>query len=366
MRLWGLWRGSDPPRLEKRESQPFTDAITTAIVATAGGGGGPPADPSAIAALETAAGLYSRAFAGADVQAADRVRRAVRPDVLALIARNLIRRGESLHLIDVSRDGGLALYPAGSWDVRGSWREKSWYYRLDLFGPSGNVSRYKPGASVVHCRYAVDPARPWHGLGPLAWSRSTAALAANLENRLSEEAGAPVAHLLPVPQDGGPDDDPDADPLATLKADIRGAAGRTVLVETTAAAWGEGRDAAPRHDWKSERIGADPPASLPALRSDAATSVLAACGVPPSLILDSDGTAQREASRRWLSTSLQPVADLVALELSAKLETDVSLDFSGQFLHDLQGRAASFQKLIAGGVAVQDALVTSGLIAGSD
>ena len=91
--------------------------------------------------------------------------------------------------------------------------------------------------------------------------------------------------------------------------------------------------------------------------------MLAACGIPAALILDSDGTAQIQASRRWLSTALQPVADLVSLELSEKLETDVSLNFDGLFLHDLVGRATAFQKLIAGGRDVQQALVTSGLIA---
>lgn len=358
MSIWDVFRKPEPERLETRESRPFTDAVVSALEASANARGG---ESSAIAALETAAGLYSRAFAGADVQAADRVRQAVRPDVLALIARDLIRRGESVHLVDVDRTGTLSLYPAGSWDVRGNWRESSWFYRLDLFGPSGNITRYVPGASVIHCRYSVDPARPWSGVGPLSWSSLTSKLAGNLENRLSEEAGGPVAHLLPIPADGGDGDD-ETDLLSDFKSDIRNAKGTTVVVETTAAGWGEGTEQAPRHDYRTERIGADPPDTLSTLRSDAGLSVLAACGVPAALILDSDGTAQREASRRWLSTGLQPVADLVALELSDKLETDVSLDFSQQFLHDLQGRATSFQKLIAGGVPVNDALVTAGLL----
>ena len=366
MRLWGPFRRSESPerlepsgRLERRESQPFTDAVVSALEAASQATGG---DSATIAALETASGLYARAFAGCDVQAADRVTQAVRPDVLALIARGLIRRGESLHLVEVNRDGNLDLFPAGSWDVRGDWNPDDWFYRLDLFGPSGNVTRLVPGAAVLHCRYSVDPARPWHGLGPLSWSKATSQLAGNLETRLAQEAGGVVAHLLPVPADGGDGGD-DTDPLAQFKTDIRNAKGSTLLVETTAAAWDKGADQAPRQDYKAQRIGADPPNSLAALRSDAGLSVLAACGIPAALVLDSDGTAQREASRRWLSTGLQPVADLVSLELSAKLDTPVSLNFDGLFLHDLVGRASAFQKLIAGGHAVNDALATSGLIA---
>ena len=81
---------------------------------------------------------------------------------------------------------------------------------------------------VIHCRYAVDPARPWHGIGPLGWARESAALKANLEKRLSEEAGAPVAHVVPIPQDGGAGDDDD--PLAIPeRPTLRSAKGKTIL-----------------------------------------------------------------------------------------------------------------------------------------
>ena len=220
--------------VEDRQSGgiPFSDAVTAAIVAAVGGT--TPADPTAIAAVEAAAGLYSRCIAGATVEDSTG---SVTPAVRALIARDLIRRGESVHLLDVDR-GRVRLLPAGSWDVRGTWREDQWWYRLDLFGPSGNVTRFVPGQSVVHARYAVDPARPWLGISPLMWARATGTLAANLEQRLGEETGGRVAHLLPVPQDGG--DGTDDDPLKGLKADIAAASGSTVLVETTSAGWGEG------------------------------------------------------------------------------------------------------------------------------
>ena len=49
-------------------------------------------------------------------------------------------------------------------------------------------------------------------------------------------------------------------------------------------------------------------------------------------------------------------------ELSEKLETDISLTFDNYPL-DLAGRAQAFQKLVAGGVGVNEALATSGLLA---
>ena len=297
--------------------------------------------PTGLAALEVAAGLYARSFAAATIEPAH-LQPVVGPAVRALIARNLIRRGESVHLIDI-RAGTVRLIPVGSWDIRGPWTEEAWWYRCDTFGPSGNTTHYTPASAVVHARYAVDPARPWHGVAPLDWARSTGTLAAYLETRLGQEAGGTVAHLLPIPQDGG--DGTEEDPLRDLKADMRNAAGGTVLTETTAAGWGEGRMAAPQADWQPRRIGANPPPMLPTLRAD--------------------GTSQRESFRRFLTTGLEPVGELVAEELAVKLDTPgVQFDFTHTYAHDLAGRAAAFGKLVQGGMDMGEALAVSGLAVG--
>ena len=340
---------------EKRENQPFTDAVIQALIAEAQGS--TPGDPAQTWALECAANFYARAFAAAKITG-ERTGR-ITPGMMALIARNLIRRGEGIHVIELRR-GVVDFLPAGSWDVRGRWDEASWFYRVDLFGPSGNISRIVKSGGVLHFRYAVDPARPWHGIGPLGWARESAALKANLEKRLSEEAGGPVAHVLPIPQDGG--DGEDDDPLAGLKADLASAKGKTILTETTAAGWGEGMSGAPRSDWKPSRLGAHPPDVLRGLRSEAGQAVLSACGVPVSLALDADGTGQREAWRRFVMGAVEPLLELVGEELSAKLETSVSFDLTNLWAHDLQGRAAAFQKLVAGGMALNEAVAASGIM----
>ena len=162
-----------------------------------------------------------------------------------------------------------------------------------------------------------------------------------------------------IPQDGG--DDGDDDPLKMLKADIAGARGKALLVETNASGWGEGRTAAPQRDWQAARLGPMPPESMATIRKDAFEAVLAACGTPPSLFTAADGTSQREAVRRWHLNLVLPLARLVEHELTAKLETPVKLKFDNYPL-DLAGRAQAFQKLVAGGVAVNEALATSGLL----
>ena len=341
---------------EKRQAGGgFTDALVAAIVARAGGAS--IGEPNAIAALEVAAGVYGRGFASAEL---DPVIPAVTPSILASVGRELVRRGESLWAIDVRR-GEIELRPAGSWDIAGGSNPKSWVYRLDLFGPSGNETRVYPAASVLHFRYASDPERPWHGISPLGYARATGKLAANLELRLGEEAGARVGYLLPVPSDGG--DGAVGDPLSSLKADLGALAGNTALIETTSAGFGEGRAAAPQSDWKAQRMGASPPATLAELRGAAAMDVLSACGIPPGLASDrAEGSSQRESWRRFGVGTLQPVARGVAEELADKLDVPgLELRFEALGAADLAGKARAVGVLTKAGLPLSRGLELVGL-----
>ena len=367
MKLWPFGRS------EKRASAAqgggaqggasFTDAVVKALLAQAAGGTS--ADPSATSALESACGAYSRAFAVAEVTPATPATRALTPAVLALMARDLVRRGEFVHMIEVGR-GGVRLIPAGSWDIRGRWDPETWRYRVDVFGPSGNVTRLLPAAGVIHGRYSVDPARPYQGVSPLAWASLTGKLHANLEDAIADEAGGTRGHVLPVPQ--GPEgDEVDADgnpvdPLADLRKDIAALRGKTALVETSAAGWGEGTLAAPRADWKPQRIGAAPPVSLATLRTDSAQAVLAACGVSADLFTHGDAAGQRESWRRFLHGSVSPLAELLAVELADKLDTPgLALGFDRLFASDVSGRARAFQSLTGGGMEAERAAALAGL-----
>ena len=96
-------------------------------------------------------------------------------------------------------------------------------------------------------------------------------------------------------------------------------------------------------------------------RDGAFARVLAASGCSPALFDDSDGTSKREALRQWHLGTVQPLARQLETELSEKLETAVRLHFD-LYNVDLAGRAAAFQRLVAGGVSVTDALITAGLL----
>ena len=347
-----------PIPFEKRDG--YTDLVVSGLVVRAEGTAA--ADASQTAALEIAAGQWACAMAAARVEPAAGAAAALTPAVMHLAGRQAIRRGEALFVIDVDVFGRVRLMPAWTWDVHGGIDPDSLWYRVEISGPEGSRTRTVPAASVVHLTYATDPASPWRGLSPMALAARSGELAGNLETRLSQEAGAPVGSVIPVPVDGG--DGGSDDPLADLKSDLRASRGGVSLVETTAAGFGEGRGAAPLQDWKPRRFGADPPDALRGLRSDVYEAVCAACGVPPQLAMgQSDGTLARESWRRFVMGRVEPLARTWAGELSRKLDAPgLVLSFRELWAHDQAGRAAAFAKLVFGGMSLADAAAASGVL----
>ena len=338
--------------VERRES--FTNLIVNAIAGGAAGGGSGAANT---AALEAAAGAVSRGFAAASIQGApERVQAALSPATLALIGRDLIRRGECLFQIEI-QDEALKLFPVGSWDVAGPWDEAEWVYRCDLFGPSGNVSRFVPSAGVVHCRYSVDPSRPWHGIGPLGWAALSGRLHAGSVSALSADMNAISSTVIPMPpgENAAAAED---DPLADLKSAITSARGKSVLVETVRGSFGGDHRDAPSSDWQQRRLGPTPDATLAALHDSSAFAVLSACGVDPTLagLRAGDGTLAREVFRRFERLTLQPLARIVESELAAKLEApDLEIGFNSLRASDFAGVARAFKGLIEAGLTPQAA-----------
>ena len=240
-------------RPEKRESgASFTDAVVRLLENQAAGS---VVGTGTTAAVEAASGALSRAFAAAEVSGPAWAKKAVSPGFLAQVGRDLVRRGESMHVIDVV-GGRAVLLPAASWNFEGDAHPDTWRVRATVYGPSSSTTRYLSYDGVVFITWGASPGQPYTGVGPLSWAATTARMQSETERSLADEAGGPITQLVPVPQDGGADDE--GDPAeAGLKADIRAARGRAVMVETTAAGWGEGGSAAPRQDWKAAAPGAE-------------------------------------------------------------------------------------------------------------
>ena len=345
MKFWPFGNG----KLETRDDS-YTDTLIAALVSRAQSKS--LSIPTATAALEACAGTVGRGFAASEVTGPDSLARALTPGVLELVGRSLIRTGEVVFLIDTTA-GKLRLIPAETHDVEGGPYVEEWEYRLTLGGPSKTVTHeFVPAQSVLHFRYAVDASTPWRGNGPIAVANLAGKLSAETVNALANESSGPVGRLLGIPVDGQ-----DAT-VQALKADIRDARGRTALIET--GDWANsGGDS--KVDLKTERFGAEPPASLVQLVTIASQEVYSACGLNQALWGGSQAAAVREAWRLCLFGVLSPLGRLVEAELQDKLEDTVTLSWQELRASDLSGRARAFQSMVGGGMEVERAAGLAGL-----
>ena len=355
MRLWPFSR-----KRETRESGgDFSDAVVRLIEAQAAGTA---ADASSTAAIEAASGALSRALASAEVSGPSWVKDAVCPSFLAQVGRDLIRRGSSMHVIYMGEEVGLL--PCSSWHFEGDSHPDTWSVRATTYGPSSSTTRHIPFSGVIFVRWGSTPGQPYVGVGPTSWAHTTARLQSEVERSLADEAGGPVAQVAVVPGQAARagEDGEVVDPLVMLRADITKARGKSVLLENLASSLGETGGG---KSWSFDRLGPHPPEVMEKIREGAFRATLAATGTPPSLFISDDGTAQREALRRWHQNLVLPVAKILERELTDKLEVEVSLKFDAYPL-DLQGRAVSFNKLVQAGMTPEKALQVSGLMAGDE
>ena len=122
-------------RTETREATGgYTSIISALIEAQAAG---TTQQASATAATEAVAGALSRAFADATVDGPDDIAEALSPRTLAQIGRDLVRVGESLHVIRMS-PGRLRLFPASTWYWEGEADPDDWLCTATVYGPSGS------------------------------------------------------------------------------------------------------------------------------------------------------------------------------------------------------------------------------------
>lgn len=312
---------------EKREASRVETASTSAALIP---------DQSQIAVVEAAASLWERAFMAA--------RTDLRPDQLACIGRALFRFGEALLL----RRGREYLMVA-SYDIQGGVEPSTWRYDLDMPAPGGTGTlKGIPAAQVVHVRINADPRNPWRGRGPLTVAKLTTDLATRIEQSLDREEQLPVGQVLSVPSTAQTDDL--ADQIAALKGDI-------VLGESMAGGWDEGvvNRGGGRTEWQPTRIGPRPPPEQISLRTDVATSLLAAAGVPAGLILADTETGMRESWRRFLFSTIAPIGVQLAAELTRVSGSEIRIEWDRLFASDLAGRSRAYKQLLESGMPDADA-----------
>ena len=337
---------------EQRASS-YTDAITDYLLRASTSTN----ESKAVAAVEIAVGLWGRSFASASVTPVTPATMALTPWVLSQIGRRLCLKGEALFEVQVDMDG-VELVEASTWTITGDPDRASWRYEMTFPGPSMIAMRNRPRAAVAHLQYESDPNEPWRGRGPLHGAAVSQELLSRLEKRLSDEASQPVGHALPVPN---------VESSGKLLTALQALKGELVLVESTSAGWSEGKGSAPLTDWEPRRLGFNPPEAVLSVRDSTAREILAACGVPVTMLADAQGSALRESYREFLHGTVQPLARIVAQTLGEALDTpDLAFDFESLMASDIQGRARSFASMVTAGMPIERAAALSGLLASEE
>ena len=339
--------------IEKRASN-IADKVVEGILAQNAAGGR--ASAGVTAALEIATGIVGRAFASARLAGSPTLEDAMPGLLLAMIGRCLITSGEFVAAVE--RGGGaIRITPASDWDITGGANPRTWRYSMSLSGPSGEYRvKEAPASRVIHVRYASTPERPWTGRGPLQIAREAGRLSAATVAALADESQGPRGYLLPVP-----DSDGLSDKVSGLRSDLAGLAGRLATIETQqslAADTGQRRG----REWEVTRIGARPPAELVELQNVATREVLGACGIPLPMVIDSQGTALREAWRIFLFSTVAPLGRILADELTLKFGQPIALEWDELRASDLAGRARAFQSMVGAGMDINQAAALSGLM----
>ena len=328
------------------EKRSYTDMHINAAIAVASNS---PSQWQHCGAVEVAAGLYERAFCSAKFEAAPAW---LDNENLGRIARTIITRGD---VVGVLNDGYLFL--SNKYKIMGGYHPKSWMYEVEVSTPSGKYYTFKNLSmdKVIHIKYCAGNKASWMGGAPLGRCGYASKLLSNLERALMQESGARVGYILPLAKD------PSEAILEQLKSDLGKLQGGIALVETSAGGYGD-RANAPKDDFKLQRIGANPPATLVQLYEYLNRIILLVLGVPIELVTAADGTGKREAWRQFLWGSVAPLARKIEVELSKLASEQITLTFEQLNASDITGRARAFQSLVGGGMDIDEAAALSGLV----
>ena len=354
--MWPLFekRAGRYPAETEAASAGATDYTSTILDALLDRAEGKAVDPASLAAAETCIGLWERCLASIEVSPMNNRLMGVTPQHLALAGRELATRGNSLFKI-VVRDGAVELLPASTLSVLGEADPATWTYLTTAVGPSDSTTVRLPSAGVVHFRIGASSWEPWRGVSPLSRGSGTVSLGAAIETSLTKEARLPTGRLALAHGAGKVDG-----VLNWLRKGGFAVAGDTA---------NRGLQQEPSQRHQPIPYGPQPEAVMESLRTDVGRDILAAFGVPaPLFASSSDGTGQRESWRRFVFSTIAPLARMIEAELRLKLDATAMVAIHELRAADEDGRsravmrrAQAFKVLVETGMDRAEARRVAGL-----
>ena len=284
---------------------------------------------------------WANALAASDVSGTDMLDRRT----MALAARSLALRGEFVALIT-----GDGIVPASDWDIstrNGIPRA----YRVSISEAGGARSETALAGEILHFRIGSDAVTPWTGQAPLTRSGLSASLLHEVETALRDvfrdaPIGSQIVHLP----------DSSTDDMDMMRSAFKGRRGSTLVIEGVAQSTAAGMN--PQLGQKPDQLSPDlQKATHVEALAAAQDGVALAFGVLPSMLTRSaQGNAIREGQRHLAVWTIQPIADLMAEEISTKLGGAVTIDTMRNLqAFDTAGRARAMKTIIDAMAAAKEA-----------
>ena len=324
-----------------------TSALTEAILLGAGSQTG----LERLGVVESVAAFWAKTLSVATVTP-DSAARVLTPAILAMTGRELFLHGEAVFSFEVVC-GKLAAVPSAnrSTVVGGTIDRNDWMYQVTHLTPSASPSKWMQGSDVLHFQYATRANQPYRGISPLTTAGLDASALSGLMGRIDEQsrAQAGTLHVFRGQSLSRAQYD-------QLQFDVKGLGGRTLFkfIPASGRSGGGGVNTA--------KIGFQPDTEVRSWAKDLERRVMNAGGLSPALLVsESDGTASREALRRFAAITANHLGQVVSEEASLKLEQDVVLTFEKLRGSDSQGLGRALKAMTDAGMSLADALQAVGL-----
>lgn len=307
--------------------------------------------PAGESVCETIPASYiARALAGARIGGEGPY--AFDSDFLYRLGISLVLRGESLWHVNIEPDG-VELHEAISWQWHGGVSPRSWVAEAQFHTPSGgDFVKQLRWDSVLFFTWSSAPGKPFMGTSPLA--RNTRDLAKQIEAKwlrsASESPGGGVYTVPSVFAEGE-----EAKKLAELMKSLRGGKGLVPV----GAEWNEKNYGLPgagapllsaSNIFKELDLRFNPGNEATALWSKLLDTLLVSCGLSIEMLTRATGSELQLEERRFLATTLRPLAMRIEREIQNKTTRPVTLTFPLLSGMDLQTKSKAITELTKDGL----------------
>lgn len=281
--------------------------------------------------VQSCANLWEMAGRGAEIRSQSAL---VDRPLLAYLFRSLALRGEFLAAI---RDDVLA--PLTAWDTvtRGG---RPVAFRGQVVESQGNAP-YETllAGEAVHALINPMIETPWMGQSPLRGANLSAKLVTTIEKALLNNWSGPVgSKILPHPE---LNDEKLNELQRATNPTLAPRQGATLFAKAVRLL--SGTSPTPMQDWEAKSVSPDISGlgDHVAQHEAVADSIRSAYGIPPGIFgRSTPGNSIRESLRHMSFATLQPIADMLGDELSAKLGSAVEIDVVSAFgVSDFVARA---------------------------